>query len=314
MSQPRYKSEMFVPIKQDQQTFEERQKNIWEDMHVRMERRRQEWEYEVDRMRKDFFQLKPNETRRGSSENLLESVGLDNVFYDTKQNKGDEGAKTFRVSFDVSQFKPDEINVRTEESKLYVKAKHEEKASSGNMTHEFSRTVDIPKNVDPAAITCTMSNDGILQVEAPVSAPAYQQICNTASTSLNLNRPPSLGGGAGQLQTGPMVTEQDGTRKFKISVEVGKEYGAQDISVKTVDRKLVVHARHEEKTPGRTSFREFNKEYDLPEDVDPNTVVASMSEAGVLMVEAPISSYSQGSFQGKPGSTKQPKMTILLQK
>jgi len=36
-----------VPIRQDSQSFEERQKRIWEDMHERMERRRREWDDEV---------------------------------------------------------------------------------------------------------------------------------------------------------------------------------------------------------------------------------------------------------------------------
>jgi HSP20 family molecular chaperone IbpA len=59
------------------------------------------------------------------------------------------------------------------------------------------------------------------------------------------------------------------------------------LSVKTVDRKLVVHARHEEKTPGRTSCREFNREFDLPDNIDPSTVTASLGEDGCLVIEAP---------------------------
>lgn len=120
--QPRYKSEVFVPIRQDAHSFEERQKNIWEDMHERMEKRRKEWEDEVTRMRRDFFRLKPDETRRGSSENLLEKMDLKNMFYDVK-----DGTKVFRVSFDVSQFQADEISVKTQDQRLIVNARHEEK-------------------------------------------------------------------------------------------------------------------------------------------------------------------------------------------
>ena len=35
--------------------------------------------------------------------------------------------KVFRVSFNVSQFDPDEINVKTQDNRLMVQAKHEEK-------------------------------------------------------------------------------------------------------------------------------------------------------------------------------------------
>lgn len=45
------------------------------------------------------------------------------MFYDVK-----DGTKVFRVSFDVSQFSPDEISVKTQDNKLIVQAKHEEKS------------------------------------------------------------------------------------------------------------------------------------------------------------------------------------------
>jgi hypothetical protein len=43
----RFKSEMFVPVRQDSNSFEERQRNIWDEMHDRMDRRRKEWDEEV---------------------------------------------------------------------------------------------------------------------------------------------------------------------------------------------------------------------------------------------------------------------------
>jgi HSP20 family molecular chaperone IbpA len=372
--QPRYKSEVYIPIQKDDKSFEERQKSIWDeinsdlrnfgggdrsiwdDMHLRMDSRRREWDAEVDRMRKDFFRLKPSESRKDSSDNLLEKMDLDNIFCDDVK-KGD---KKFRVSFDVSQFSPEEISVRTQDSKLIVHAKHEEKGSGKNVSREFSRQVDIPRHVDPDKLSCTLSNDGVLQVEAPVPAPAYDRIRTTApATQLSHEAPrnqprliPSTSGPHQQprlipstsgpqqprlipstsgpqqprlipsstpppsssFRSGPIVTEQDGSRKLKIEVDIGREFGPEDIMVKTVDKKLVVHAKHEEKAAGRTSFREFSREFELPEDVDPNTVQASITDDGKLQIEAPISSYQKGSYQGQPGSTKQPTITLSMRK
>ena len=112
--------------------------------------------------------------------------------------------------------------------------------------------------------------------------------------------------------SGPMVTQKDESRTFKISVDVGTDYDPQDVCVRTVNRKLVVSARHETQQPGRKCFREFCREFDLPADVDPNLVSAAMTEDGQLLVEAPLSSYSQGSYVGRDGSTKQPKVMITL--
>jgi HSP20 family molecular chaperone IbpA len=74
---------------------------------------------------------------------------------------------------------------------------------------------------------------------------------------------------------------------FRIAVDIGAEFEPSDLTVKTVDRKLIVHARHEEKAPGRTSCREFNREFDLPEGIDPQAVTASLGEDGRLVIEAP---------------------------
>ena len=303
-----------MPIRQDTQSFEERQKNIWDDMHVRMEKRRKEWEGEVERMRKDFFRLKPedNASRRSSSDNLLDgSRNLNDIFYDDRK----EGDKRFRVSFDVSQFRPDEISVRTQEQKLIVYAKHEETSDGKSMSREFSRNVDIPKHVDSQKLQCTLSNDGILQIEAPVPAPAYERIRDTAysdTPTAQANHSPT--GSVSSFTSGPVVTEQDGSRRFKIAVDIGAEFEPQDLMVKTVDRQLIVNARHEEKLPGRTSCKEFSRKFDLPEHVDPNLVTASMTDGGKLLIEAPIENYSQGSYTGKEGSSKQPTVTISFGK
>jgi hypothetical protein len=75
-------------------------------------------------MRKDFFRLRPsddtNAGRRGSGGK--DAAELSNMYY----NRPD-GSQLFRVSFDVSQFDPSEVKVRTEQQRLIVHAKHEEK-------------------------------------------------------------------------------------------------------------------------------------------------------------------------------------------
>ena len=59
---------------------------------------------------------------------------------------------------------------------------------------------------------------------------------------------------------------------FRITIDIGSDFKPEDLSVKTVDRKLVVVARHEEKVPGKNCSKKFNKEFELPEQVDPNQV------------------------------------------
>lgn len=63
----RFKSEIFVPVKRDQQSYAERQKDIWREMNDRMEKRRKEWDDDVTKLRKDFFRLKPDDVKGGKS-------------------------------------------------------------------------------------------------------------------------------------------------------------------------------------------------------------------------------------------------------
>jgi len=82
------------------------------------------------------------------------------------QNDGD--GKRLKLRFDVSQYKPDEILVKTIDSKLLVHAKHEEKTGSSSVYREYNREFLLPKGTDPEAIKSTLSKDGILTVEAPL--------------------------------------------------------------------------------------------------------------------------------------------------
>ena len=157
--------------------------------------------------------------------------------------------------------------------------------------------MDIPHNVDADSLRSILTCDGLLLLEAKVISTGnlkqHQPSCRVSPAA------PSSA-----------HSETDGLQVFRIVVDMGAEFEPNDLLVKTVEKKLIVHARHEERTPGRTSCREFDREFDLPDAVDPQTVSAGMSSDGKLIIEAPLSSYSQGSFSGKPGSAKQPMLTV----
>ncbi|GIY75603.1 hypothetical protein CEXT_774871 [Caerostris extrusa] len=67
-----------------------------------------------------------------------------------------------------------------------------------------------------------------------------------------------------------------------------KDFRPDQINVKTVDNFVVIHGKHEEQADqyGFVS-REFTGRYWLPDDVEPHTVTSSLSQDGVLTIEAP---------------------------
>ncbi|XP_059079990.1 heat shock protein 26-like isoform X1 [Tigriopus californicus] len=86
----------------------------------------------------------------------------------------------------------------------------------------------------------------------------------------------------------PLIQDTEaGQKELKLRFDVS-QYSPEEIMVKTVDNKLLVHAKHEEKGGGRNVFREYNREFLLPDGTDPETIRSSLSQDGILTVEAPL--------------------------
>lgn len=85
----------------------------------------------------------------------------------------------------------------------------------------------------------------------------------------------------------PLIKESDNGKVLKLKFDV-TDYEPEEIVVKTVGNKLLVSAKHEEKTDSRSVFREYNREFLLPEGTNPDCIKSSLSRDGVLTVEAPL--------------------------
>lgn len=77
-----------------------------------------------------------------------------------------EDHDSFKVSFDVSKFKPEEITVRSERGELVVEGKQEVKNEDGCSTRHFVRAYSLPRNIDRDSFQSRLSKDGILSIEA----------------------------------------------------------------------------------------------------------------------------------------------------
>ena len=85
--------------------------------------------------------------------------------------------------FDVHDYRPEEVSVKMDAHKIMVHARHEQKEGGSSVSREYSREVQIPSELDPMTLQCTMGPDGILAVEAPIPAPSYTAIKEKASNS-----------------------------------------------------------------------------------------------------------------------------------
>ncbi|KAH3889481.1 alpha-crystallin A chain-like [Dreissena polymorpha] len=93
--------------------------------------------------------------------------------------------------------------------------------------------------------------------------------------------------GSGTLQVDqPFVMDRTGNKKLALRFDCS-QFKPEEIAVKTMDGRLCVHAKHTEESPGRKVYREFTREYTLPEKVDPLLLSSTLSRDGVLQIEAP---------------------------
>ncbi|KAK3087321.1 hypothetical protein FSP39_004660 [Pinctada imbricata] len=80
-----------------------------------------------------------------------------------------DGSRKFNLQFDVQQFRPEEISVKTSGNQLTVHARHEEADSSGKKSYrEYYRQYVLPKDVNPEFLNSKLTRNGTLQIEAPL--------------------------------------------------------------------------------------------------------------------------------------------------
>ena len=95
------------------------------------------------------------------------------------------------------------------------------------------------------------------------------------------------------------VTNESGNRRLQVRFDM-QAYKPEEITVKTVDNKLVVQGKHVEEGPGRRNCSEFTRVLGLPEGMDLKQLKSTLTKEGVLQIEGPA-----------PPAIEQPKERIV---
>jgi HSP20 family molecular chaperone IbpA len=84
-----------------------------------------------------------------------------------------------------------------------------------------------------------------------------------------------------------IVTKDDGNQEFRLIVDVNA-FKPEEIDVKIKGKMLTINAKHEEKSEDSEVVHQFTRSFTVPEDVDPESLVCSVSKDGVLTVKGPV--------------------------
>uniref|UniRef100_H3A7X7 SHSP domain-containing protein n=2 Tax=Latimeria chalumnae TaxID=7897 RepID=H3A7X7_LATCH len=78
---------------------------------------------------------------------------------------------------------------------------------------------------------------------------------------------------------------------FSLSLDVS-QFSPEELSVKVAGEKVTVMGKHEKKTEDEGfhsyKYEEFRRDFELPEDVNPDALSCCLSEAGQLWIKAPL--------------------------
>ncbi|XP_023304381.2 heat shock protein 27 [Lucilia cuprina] len=92
-------------------------------------------------------------------------------FYNGERVRIDE--KGFQVNIDVSQFRPHEIEVKTNDDYVIVEGKHGRRTDSGNsyVERRFLRKYLLPRGFNPNDVISDLSTNGYLTIKVPPPPP-----------------------------------------------------------------------------------------------------------------------------------------------
>ncbi|XP_048397057.1 alpha-crystallin A chain isoform X2 [Stegostoma tigrinum] len=74
----------------------------------------------------------------------------------------------FMINLNVKHFLPEELTVKLVDDFVEIHGKHTERQEDqGRVSREFRRIYHLPSNLDQAAISCSLSTDGLLTLCCP---------------------------------------------------------------------------------------------------------------------------------------------------
>eukprot|EP00092_Neocalanus_flemingeri_P002650 GFUD01002838.1.p1 GENE.GFUD01002838.1~~GFUD01002838.1.p1 ORF type:complete len:464 (+),score=130.83 GFUD01002838.1:288-1679(+) len=191
----------------------------------------------------------------------------------------------FQVEFNVQDYRPEELSIKTEGDVLIVLAKHETKAEGGQsfVSNQFEQRFSLPSGVKIEKIASSLSKDGVLTVSAPrenLPISSYQKKGEIENKSGQVFSQSEESEGLPQ----PKVSYDD--TKFQISLDV-KSYSPEDLDVQVEGNSIILTAKQKIKEAGGTRTRVFEQKFSLPNGVKAELVKSTLTREGVLVITAP---------------------------
>ncbi|GAB1599950.1 heat shock protein beta-1-like [Argonauta hians] len=87
----------------------------------------------------------------------------------------------------------------------------------------------------------------------------------------------------------PIVVGPDGDKSFQVQLDVSP-FKLDEVTIKTIDNQLTIHAKHDQKTASSSIYHVFSRQYTLPDGTNSDNLRATLSNDGVLSIQCPLES------------------------
>jgi len=151
--------------------------NEFNNMRDHFDAEMQRMEGEMGRLRREFEHYTPSNPAQLADNRQMQQISSSRPRYHPQFDsisspliRDESDQKTLRLRFDVAQYRPEEVTVKTVDNKLLVHAKHEEKTQAKSVYREYNQEFMLPRGTNPELITSSLSTDGVLTVTAPLPA------------------------------------------------------------------------------------------------------------------------------------------------
>jgi HSP20 family molecular chaperone IbpA len=214
-------------------------------------------------------------------------------------------SKNWSITLNLRQFKPEEIkvNVSDDKSKVNVHAKHDAEDDFS----EVKKVITIPDNVDKEQINTFITREGVLVVKAPYVQHKSQEKRQCHLLHLNPLCVPSWGRSLSkdmvefqndmdelikQSFPGSMMPQyykdEEGNHNINIDFPL-QGYSPNEIKITHDDKnnKMVIEAKHENKTEDGSSSKFFRREFTLPKNIKSSELKSKLLDNGTLRLSAP---------------------------
>jgi len=210
----------------------------------------------------------------------------------------------FRVTLDVTGFKPEDLSVKVIGRKLLIDGKQEFRDGEDFSVKEMRKTYDLPENASFEHMTSFLTAKGILVVEFPLITQTkerddhHHQLEKYGANTKEFNFDEFF-----KSAFEPKISDDTdkGGKKINLSLDM-TGFRPDQIQIHLKDRDLIVQAESSSSDKHHTARSYIYKAVTLPPNIDIEHMRSFLHDGKRLMITAPYHENSATISNGKNGA------------